>query len=186
MTKILHHLPPEAIQLSHMGIFVTDIALMSNYYQEVLDFRVTDRGQLSDVELVFLSRNPLEHHQIVMATGRPLTIDFCVVNQISFRVPSLEYLRLFKQRAIDNPNTKDCVSICHGNALSIYLRDPENNRVEIFIDTPWYCEQPHRDVIDLNLPDEELMAIALTSAKSRPGFCSREEWLIKMNRLMGV
>jgi catechol-2,3-dioxygenase len=59
-----------------MGIFVTDIVSMSNYYQEVLDFRVTDRGQLADVELVFLSRNPLEHHQIVMATGRPSTIDF--------------------------------------------------------------------------------------------------------------
>ena len=121
-----------------------------------------------------------------MATGRPSTIDFCVVNQISFRVPSLEYLRLFKQRASDHPDTKDCVSICHGNALSIYLRDPENNRVEIFIDTPWYCEQPHRDMIDLNLPDDELMAKALASAQSRPGFCLREDWLKKMNHLMGA
>ena len=128
MTKNQAHLPPEAIQLSHMGIFVHDIAVMSNYYQEVLDFRITDKGQLADVELVFLSRNPLEHHQIVMATGRPATIDFCVVNQISFRVPNLEYLRLFQARATSHPDTKDCVSICHGNALSIYLRDPETLR----------------------------------------------------------
>jgi catechol-2,3-dioxygenase len=186
MTNTKTHLPAEAIQLSHMGIFVNDISVMSEYYQEVLDFRVTDKGQLAEVELVFLSRNPLEHHQIVMATGRPATIDFCVVNQISFRVPSLEYLRLFQMRANSHPNTKDCVSVCHGNALSIYLRDPENNRVEIFIDTPWYCEQPVREPIDLNLPDEEVMQIALSSAKSRPGFCSREDWLKKMNQLMGL
>ena len=177
-------LPPEAIQLSHMGIFVNDIAAMSSYYQEVLDFRVTDRGDLSGVELVFLSRNPNEHHQIVMASGRPPLIDFCVVNQISFRVPDLAYLRLFKKRVTAHPGTKECISICHGNALSIYLRDPENNRLEIFIDTPWYCAQPQREVIDLDLPDDELMAIALASAQSRPGFCSREEWLKKMQNLM--
>lgn len=177
-------LPFEAIQLSHMGIFVSDIEAMSTYYQEVLDFRVTDEGNLGEVQLIFLSRNPIEHHQIVLVTGRPKTIDFCVVNQISFRVPNLNYLRLFKQRAIDHPLTKECLSICHGNALSIYIRDPENNRLEIFMDTPWYCEQPAREIIDLDLPDEEIMEKALVSAKSRPAFCSREAWLVKMEQLI--
>jgi hypothetical protein len=41
-------------------------------------------------------------------------------------------------------------------------------------------------MIDLNLPDDELMAKALASAQSRPGFCLREDWLKKMNQLMGT
>ena len=58
-------LPQDALQLSHMGFAVHDIAAMSSYYREVLDFRITDQGKLGDIDLVFLSRNQNEHHQIV-------------------------------------------------------------------------------------------------------------------------
>ena len=177
-------LSQEALQLSHMGFAVHDIRLMATYYQEVLDFKVTDQGQLGTTELVFLSRNEKEHHQIVMATGRPQELSFNPINQISFRVPNIAFLKLFLSRAKANSGTHDLVSICHGNALSIYFRDPEGNRIEIFFDTPWYCEQPLREMIDFELSEEEIMQIAFQSASSRPGFCSREEWLAKMHTKM--
>jgi catechol-2,3-dioxygenase len=177
-------LSQEALQLSHMGFAVHDIRLMATYYQEVLDFKVTDQGQLGTTELMFLSRNEKEHHQIVMATGRPQELPFNPINQISFRVPNIAFLKLFLSRAKANPGTHDLVSICHGNALSIYFRDPEGNRIEIFFDTPWYCEQPLREMIDFELSEEEIMQMAYKSASSRPGFCSREEWLAKMHTKM--
>ena len=177
-------LPQDALQFSHMGFAVHDIAAMSSYYREVLDFRITDQGKLGDIDLVFLSRNQNEHHQIVMASGRPPTLNFNPINQISFRVPNLSYLKLFRKRALAHSKTHDLVGICHGNALSIYFRDPEGNRVEIFFDTPWYCEQPLRQQIDFDLSEEEIMMIAHQSALSRPGYCSREEWLIKMQHKM--
>ena len=48
--------------------------------------------------------------------------------------------------------------VTHGNALSVYFLDPEGNRVEFLIDTPWHVPQPYRIPVDLSLPDEELWA----------------------------
>ena len=46
---------------------------------------------------MFLSRDPNEHHQIVLATGRPQDLPFNVINQISFRVPDVKALRHFNE-----------------------------------------------------------------------------------------
>ncbi|HVJ23513.1 MAG TPA: VOC family protein, partial [Burkholderiales bacterium] len=52
---------------SHMGLYVTDAARMEDFYTRVLGFAVTDRGNLGSVNIVFLSRDPREHHQIILA-----------------------------------------------------------------------------------------------------------------------
>jgi catechol-2,3-dioxygenase len=77
------------------------------------------------------------------------------------------------------------VCTSHGNAVSIYFRDPEGNRLEVFLDMPWYCEQPLREPIDLDQSDETVMAAAEALARSRPKFRSRAEWLKEMQQLMG-
>ena len=64
---MLNSLPQDALQLSHMGFAVHDIDLIANYYQEVLDFKVTDQGRLGNTDLRFMSRSDKEHHQIVIA-----------------------------------------------------------------------------------------------------------------------
>ena len=38
----------------------------------------------------------------------------------------------------------------HGNAWSLYFRDPEGNRLEVFCDTQWYVEQPCLEDLDLS------------------------------------
>ena len=59
---------------SHVGFYVRDIARMEDFYRRVMGFFVTDRGQLDTprgrVDLVFLSRDPEEHHQIGRASCR--------------------------------------------------------------------------------------------------------------------
>jgi hypothetical protein len=55
----------------------------------------------------------------------------------------------------------------------------------VFLDMPWYCEQPLREPIDLDQSDEAVMAAAEALARSRPKFRSRAEWLKEMQLLMG-
>jgi len=168
-----------------MGFYVVDAERMSAYYQTVLGFTETDRGLLGSVPLVFLSRDPSEHHQVILAGGKPDGIHFNAINQISFRVAGLNVLRAVKALAEQNKGTAEMVSVTHGNAVSIYFRDPEGNRIEVFVDTPWYCEQPLREVIDLDLEDEKIWARAEEIAIARPKFQLRSEWQAEMSRRMG-
>ena len=78
-------------------MFVNNIAKVEDFYTRILDFTVTDRGQLpgsngATIDLVFLSRDPDEHHQIVLITGRPEVLAFNPINQISLKADSLQTL----------------------------------------------------------------------------------------------
>ena len=163
--------------LSHFGIHVTDLARMEDFYTRVLGLLVSDRGPLRDdgPTLVFLSRDPDEHHQLVLVTGRPPGIEFNVVNQISFKLPALADLKAAHQR-LRAEGIKEFRVVTHGNAWSVYVGDPEGNRVELFVDTPWHTPQPFAEPFDLEAPEEVIMQSTERLCRSRPGFASRTEW----------
>jgi catechol-2,3-dioxygenase len=177
------------LSFSHMGFFVADIGLMEDFYARVLEFTVTDRGQLpgpkGQMDLVFLSRDPDEHHQIVLISGRPAVLDFNPINQISLKADSLGTLKAMYRRLLEE-KTSDFAPVTHGNALSLYVRDPEGNRLEIYIDLPWYVNQPMRVPADLTQSDEAIMAAAEAHARALPGFRPRSEWRAEMARKMGL
>ena len=166
-----------------MGMFVADIARMEDFYTRLLGFTVTDRGKLGTYELVFLSRDPREHHQIVMVSGRPADLPFNPINQISFRMAEFAALREMHRRLLVE-QVRELHPVSHGNALSVYFLDPEGNRIELFVDTPWYVEQPLRVPMDMSLADEELWAWAAREARKLPGFKPVEQWQAEMARRM--
>lgn len=174
-----------SLAFSHVGFHVRDLERMARFYKNVLCFTETDRGELGAAQLVFLSRDPTEHHQLVLVSGRPADPGLGLINQLSFRVPDLATLRLVLARAQADGGTSDIQSVTHGNAISVYLRDPEGNRIELFMDTPWYCEQPLREPLDLAQSDAAILARAEAIARSRPKFQSRAQWQAGMARLMG-
>ena len=51
---------------SHIGLYVANIASMVSFYTDVLGFSITDQAHIRGADVVFLSRNPDEHHQIVL------------------------------------------------------------------------------------------------------------------------
>ena len=54
-------------ELSHIGLFVSDMARMRDFYTRLLGFKVMDEGSLrpGSPRLTFLSKDPKDHHQIV-------------------------------------------------------------------------------------------------------------------------
>jgi catechol-2,3-dioxygenase len=179
----------KGLSFSHIGIFAHDLEALARFYSEVLDFTITDRGHLQGpqgpIDLIFTSRDPDVHHQIVLVSGRPAEIDFNVVNQISMTADSIETLQDFYKR-LKLAGVADLAPVTHGNALSVYCRDPEGNRLELYVDTPWYVSQPMRVPMPIELPADELLAWAERHARALPGFRPRSEWRKEMAKLMGV
>jgi catechol-2,3-dioxygenase len=172
-----------------MGMFVADVARMRDFYTRVLGFTVTDEGEADvlgqTIGFVFLSRDPRDHHQIVLATGKPEQLPFNPINQISFRMAEFSGLREMYRRLVAE-GVKELHPASHGNALSVYFHDPEGNRIELFVDTPWYVTQPLRVPMDMRLSDGELWAWAEREAKKMPGFKPVEEWRSEVSRRMGL
>ena len=170
------------LTLSHVGIYVKDMPRMVDFYSGFLGFAVSDRGATRDGgEIVFMTRDPREHHQFVLATGRPAELPFNIVNQLSFRVDSLDTLRELHS-GLKTEATVELGTVTHGNALSVYFHDPEQNRVELLIDTPWYVPQPCRIPVDLSLSDDALWASIEKAARALPGFKPRAAWVADIER----
>ena len=178
-----------ALAFSHLGFFVHDIERMAEFYTRLLGFTVSDRGELDTprgrVSLVFLTRDPREHHQIVLASGRPQELGFNAINQISFRMRDFAGLRELYRALQTEKGVSEIAPGSHGNALSVYFRDPEGNRIELFVDTPWYVEQPMRIPMDMSLGDDALWQWAEKTARERPGYKPVEQWRAELENRIG-
>ncbi len=173
---------------SHFGMFVHNMPSMEDFYTRLLEFTVTDRGTLDGVNgpvnLLFLSRDPDVHHQIVLIAGRPKDLAFNPINQISLKANSLHTL-CGMHRTLLAEGVENIRPITHGNAVSIYVPDPEGNRLELYFELPWYVSQPMAVPVDLQ-DESSLMDRLEAHAKALPGFKPRSEWRAEMARRMGI
>nr|WP_314557943.1 VOC family protein [uncultured Pseudomonas sp.] len=180
------------LDFSHLGLYVKDLDKQTDFYTRVLEFTVTDRGTLpgpggKPVRLVFMSRNPEEHHQLVFAeSAEPSGVFTKLINQLSLRADGLGTLRTLHERFVAEGLERIEAAITHGNALSLYALDPEGVRLECYIDLPWYVDQPFRVPVDFAMNDETLMAHLESHARSLPGFKPRTEWVQEMKKRMGI
>ena len=166
---------------AHMGIYVSNIELMLDFYSRVLGFTVTDRARIRDADVAFLSRNPEEHHQIVLVPGSDITHP-STINQISFRVVSLSELRRV-HAGLASEKVAGLNPTNHGGSWSVYFLDPEGNRIELFAQTPWYMP-PVSAPLDLRLSDEEIYGLTEAMVQATPGHMARAEWYEQMHRRM--
>ena len=159
-----------ALAWSHMVLYVEDRERMLPFYAGVLGFGVTDRGPLGrgGLEIVFLSQDPEEHHQVAFIDGRKEAGPSNSVNHAAFRIDDLAALgrvaaALDAEGVSLNPRS-------HGNTWSIYFEDPERNGIEIFCDTPWKVAQPQAVAWDPALSDEDLARWTEERFRNEPGF----------------
>jgi catechol 2,3-dioxygenase len=162
---------------SHFGIYATDVEKLVHFYKTIFGLTETDRGvgKTFKAPLVFLSASPDQHHQLVIAGGRPVEATFSTVMQISFAVPNIQYLRDIRKSATELGATK-FLPLNHGNALSLYFADPEGNTVETYVDMPFYISQPHGDPLDLDQDDATILSQTEAICRNDPSFKMIDEW----------
>jgi catechol 2,3-dioxygenase len=180
------------LRFSHLGLCTTDLPKMENFYTRVLGFVVTDRGHALGLDLVFLSRDPNEHHQIVLGTGRPRELPANTanpmfgpcINQVSLALESLDDLRAMNTHLTKHYPTFEPIYANHGTAWSIYFYDPERNFIETFVDTEWYCQQPVFEPLDLALSNMEILKQTEALARAGAGFQMAAVWRAEIKRKM--
>jgi catechol 2,3-dioxygenase len=147
----------------------------------MLGYAVTDRGTMPSIgteperEYTYLSRDPSEHHQVILISGRDLDAPTSV-NQLSLRIMSLDELRRMERELEAHPDVGPLRKTCHGNSFSIYFPDPEGNVVELAVESVWYVPAPHGAPLDLSMSDENLIGWAEGHCRDTPGFMMRADW----------
>lgn len=162
--------------LAHVGVCCMDIERMTTFYSAVFGLQLTDKGpgKTFPYLLAFMSGSPEQHHQLAFSQNRPVG-SASTVMQLSFKVQTIDNLREARERAL-NGGAKKMRTLNHGNALSIYFMDPEDNQVEVYLDTPWYVAQPHGDPLDLTDSDEKIWADTESVVKADPTYKPVSEW----------
>mgnify|MGYP002629694864 CR=1 FL=1 len=171
--------------LAHVGINVVSLDRMVEFYTRFLGLTVSDSGfsQRLQNRFVFLSSDPNTHHQVVFEESREEGSPGNI-NQISFRLSSLDELREFHQRLCDG--NIEATPVSHGNAWSVYCSDPEGNLIEVYLDAPFYIPQPQGKPFDLSQSDQEIHRATQEWADSVEGSMTHEEWSAGLARKMSA
>ena len=171
-------------QLKHLGIYVSDMERMKQFYTRVFGLVVSDTGtvpRLDNRAIVFMSGAADAHHQLVLVGGKDPASGPSVVFQMSFHLETLEDLREIRDRLVAEGVTP-ITPIDHGNAWSIYASDPEGNGLEAYLDTPWHVAQPHGRPFDLSQPNEAILAVTEAAVRQDPTFRERDVWIGEMRQ----
>jgi catechol-2,3-dioxygenase len=150
-----------------MALFVRDVERMIDFYGRVLGLNVSDGrkreagASRGDSEIIFLSNEPQIHQQLQLSANLFDGDDCNVVHQVSFRLGGLNELREVARRIIEETqlDLNQLDQLDHGNAWSLYFRDPEGNMLELYVDTPWQLEHPYAQSFDVMQPVDVIMAM---------------------------
>jgi catechol 2,3-dioxygenase len=158
-----------------MGIFTDKPEAMRDFYMSMLGLVVSDTGvgKYFKRRIIFMTGDPMQHHQFVLVVREPGDPPGGALFQVSFKVKSLDELREVTARAVVNGATA-VKALNHGNSWSVYFRDPDGNMIEIYMDTGWHIPQPFADELVLSLSDQDIRRITDEHAKSVPGSLPQE------------
>lgn len=166
-------LPP--VRLSHFGFHVFDLDRMEDFYTRVMGFFVSDRGEVRGFKAVFLTRDPADHHQLVLFSGRTAPMEAVFLNQLTFQVETLEDL-LACHAALEAEGITQIRCVDHGVSWSLYYPDPEGNRIELFVKSPWYIVQPHIAEFDPRQPAAAIFERTRRRIEADPTLMPMAKW----------
>ncbi len=173
------------VSLKHAGIFVTDFPLMLDFYVKLFGFQISDQVQSVERQTAFLTNDPAAHHTFVISSGRAPG-SASTIQQLSFYADTLDDVRGYWKAVSSDPKMTRIYTTTHGNAWSLYFWDPEDNRIEIYTDTPWHIPQPAGLDIDFTKSDDEIIRQTEAYVRADPKFEPFDDWRVKTAENLGI
>lgn len=177
------------ISWSHAVVRARDVDAMALFYEDLLGFKVADRGSLGPPdsggpEIIFMSGRSSDHHQIAFVATRGPE-DASSLEHVAFRVPSVADVQEMVERLNADDRVANHAAVTHGNAVSVYFSDPEGNGVEVFCDSPWHVKQPQIQGWDPTKTPEEVLAHVEESFRGKPEFGPMDDYRAKKAKEFG-
>jgi catechol 2,3-dioxygenase len=176
------------LRWSHVVLYVRDLDAMIAFYRDVLGFQVTDRGPLDPrqpaLEVAFLSQVGSDHHQLAFVPVRGGDAS-SPLDHMAFRVGSLADVKAMAAKLRSDGRVSGLNPLNHGNAWSIYFKDPEGNGLEVFCDSPFGVRQPQATAWDLTASEDALTDRTKEQFAGEPDFGPIDAFYAAHRRRLG-
>ena len=134
-TSTIH---PQA-RIGHVHLRVADLDRAIAFYRDVLGFAVTIYGPAFGLQAAYLAAGDYHHHIALntwlSAGGAPPPAGHTGLHHVAIVYPSAQELARATQRVFDCDHEIDGAED-HGGTVSVYLRDPDGNGIELYYDRP--------------------------------------------------
>jgi catechol 2,3-dioxygenase len=139
---------PGDVRVGHVHLRIADLERATAFYRDVLGFDVMAYGpDLGVPGAAFLSAGGYHHHVGLnsweSAGGTPPPQGHTGLYHVAFLYPDRRALGGAVQRLLDHGHPIDGAED-HGATVSVYLKDPDGNGIELYFDRPrheWFDER---------------------------------------------
>ncbi|HEY3228750.1 MAG TPA: VOC family protein [Roseiflexaceae bacterium] len=129
-----------AVRIGHVHLRVANLERATAFYRDVLGFAVTVDARAVGLQMVLLAAGDYHHH-IALNTwlsegGTPPPAGHTGLHHVAILYPDRHELARAVQSLFDHDYPID-EGEDHGATVSVYLRDPDGNGIELYYDRPW-------------------------------------------------
>lgn len=154
---------PPTVRVGHVHLRVADLWRAIRFYRDVLGFTLTIYGPAFGVQAAFLAAGDYHHHIALntwtSAGGDPPPRGHTGLEHVAFLYPDRAALARAVRRLARHGYPVDSARD-HGGSVSVYLRDPDGNGVELSYDLPreaWFDAAGHPVVRNDPLDPQSLL-----------------------------
>lgn len=150
--------------LGHVAIVTQNPTPLAAFYRDLLGLEVTLQGSLPQLgDFAFLSGQPATEFVELAFVTNPRA------KHIALRAESLAGLKAVYAEAKRRDVPFPAPPLNHQVSLSLYLQDPDGNMLEVYWATGVKPGDPMAEPVDLDRPEEDLLALVQGREPVRQG-----------------
>jgi len=136
-----------AVRIGHVHLRVADLDRATAFYRDLLGLSVTADARAVGLPMVLLAAGDYHHHialnTFMSAGGTPAPAGHTGLHHVALLYPDRCALACAVEQLLDREYPLDSAED-HGGTVSVYLRDPDGNGIELYYDRPretWFDPQ---------------------------------------------